>query len=331
MATFIYPRTQVSITGVATEATQLLVLAELVDVNAELNTQTPILTDIETNTASVDSKISNDYGASSGAVRTAAQIGNASGAADFGAGNSSAQTLRAVIATDQAPIDVSGPLTDAELRATPVDVLGPLTDTELRATPVPVSGPLTDTQLRATPVDVLGPLTDTELRATPVPVSGPLTDTQLRATPVDVLGPLTDTELRASAVPVSVASLPLPTGAATETTLALVEAALSLDVVDQLDSVLLDTSGTNIPASSGNPLQVVASSAADIKKIISVEDIGEFIAVYKGPALSEVLVCILPLGGGEIEVQIPSGTRISLRNMKNTAISSGFIALNFLG
>jgi hypothetical protein len=299
MATFIYPRTQVSITGVATEATQLLVLAELVDVNAELDTQTPILTDIETNTASVDSKISNDYGVSSGAVRTAAQIGNASGAADFGAGNSSAQTLRAVIATDQAPIDVSGPLTDAELRATPVDVLGPLTDTELRATPVPVSGPLTDTQLRATPVDVLGPLTDTELRA--------------------------------SAVPVSVASLPLPTGAATETTLALVEAALSLDVVDQLDSVLLDTSGTNIPASSGNPLQVVASSAADIKKIISVEDIGEFIAVYKGPALSEVLVCILPLGGGEIEVQIPSGTRISLRNMKNTAISSGFIALNFLG
>lgn len=35
-----------------------------------------------------------------------------------------------------------------------------------------------------------------------------------------VSGPLTDTELRASPVPISVASLPLPTGAATETTLA---------------------------------------------------------------------------------------------------------------
>jgi hypothetical protein len=33
---------------------------------------------------------------------------------------------------------VSGPLTDAELRASAVDVLGPLTDAELRATPVPV-------------------------------------------------------------------------------------------------------------------------------------------------------------------------------------------------
>lgn len=52
------------------------------------------------------------------------------------------------------------------------------------------------------------------------PVSGPLTDTQLRASAVPVSGPLTDTQLRASAVPVSAASLPLPTGAATETTLA---------------------------------------------------------------------------------------------------------------
>jgi hypothetical protein len=81
---------------------------------------------------------------------------------------------------------VTGPLTDAQLRATPVPVsgsvtaTGPLTDTQLRATPVPVSGPLTDTQLRATPVPVSGTvttggLTDTQLRATPVPVSGTVT------------------------------------------------------------------------------------------------------------------------------------------------------------
>lgn len=49
---------------------------------------------------------------------------------------------------------------------------------------------------------------------------GGLTDSELRATPVPVSGPLTDTQLRASAVPVSAASLPLPTGAATEATLA---------------------------------------------------------------------------------------------------------------
>ena len=109
------------------------------------------------------------------------------------------------------PQPVTGPLTDAELRATAVGVTGPLTDTQLRATAVGVTGPLTDTQLRATavgitfsgPQPVTGPLTDVELRATAVPVSGPLTDTQLRATAVPVSGPLTDTQLRATAVPVS--------------------------------------------------------------------------------------------------------------------------------
>jgi hypothetical protein len=59
-------------------------------------------------------------------------------------------------------------------------------------------------------------LTDTQLRATPVPVSGPLTDAELRASAVPVSGPLTDAQLRATAVPVSLASTPLPSGAATE-------------------------------------------------------------------------------------------------------------------
>jgi hypothetical protein len=85
---------------------------------------------------------------------------------------------------------VTGPLTDAQLRASSVPVSGPfLTDTQLRATPVPVSGPATNAELRATPLPVSGPLTNTELRATAVPVSGPLTDAALRATPVRVVAP----------------------------------------------------------------------------------------------------------------------------------------------
>jgi len=59
-----------------------------------------------------------------------------------------------------------------------------------------------------------GGLTDAELRATPVPVSGPLTDAQLRAVAVPVSGTFFQ-----GTQPVSVASLPLPTGAATEATL----------------------------------------------------------------------------------------------------------------
>ncbi len=48
-----------------------------------------------------------DYGVSSLALRTAAQIGNASGAAAFGAGATSTQTLRVVLPTDQSAIPVT--------------------------------------------------------------------------------------------------------------------------------------------------------------------------------------------------------------------------------
>lgn len=56
--------------------------------------------------------------------------------------------------SDLNPLPVSGPLTDAELRADAVPVSGPLTDAELRANPVPVSGPVTDAQMRSTPLPV---------------------------------------------------------------------------------------------------------------------------------------------------------------------------------
>ena len=44
---------------------------------------------------------------------------------------------------------VTGPLTDAQLRATAVPVSGPLTDAQLRATAVPVSGTVTANQATA--------------------------------------------------------------------------------------------------------------------------------------------------------------------------------------
>lgn len=84
-----------------------------------------------------------------------------------------------------------------------------------------VDGVATDVSA-ADPLPVVGPLTDAQLRAAAVPVSGPLTDAQLRASAVAVSGPLTDAQIRATALPVSAASLPLPAGAATETTLAAV-------------------------------------------------------------------------------------------------------------
>lgn len=68
-------------------------------------------------------------------------------------------------------------------------------------------------------------------------VSGPfLTDAQLRASAIVVTGPLTDAQLRASAVAVSMASLPLPAGAATEVTLA----DIAVNIAD-IDSLIMTT------------------------------------------------------------------------------------------
>lgn len=96
-------------------------------------------------------------------------------------------------------------------------------------------------------------------------------------------------------------------------------------------TAFIDTSVTNIPASSSLPLQVIASTAHNTFKIVSVEDIGEFIGVYTGAVSSEVLVAVLPLGGGELELHITPNTRLSLRNMKNSAITSGNIVIQLLG
>lgn len=105
-----------------------------------------------------------------------------------------------------------------------------------------------------------------------------------------------------------------------------------LDVVDQIDTTpLLSVAVTNIPKSSSLPVQVVASLAADTKKLIIVEDIGEFIGLYTGAAASEVLKAVLPLGGGEFDLELMAGTRVSLRHMKDTDITSDYISINFLG
>lgn len=58
--------------------------------------------------------------------------------------------------TEAWPVKISGVeggALDVTITA-PVDVVGPLTNTQLRASAVPVSGPVTNAQLRATPIDM---------------------------------------------------------------------------------------------------------------------------------------------------------------------------------
>ena len=104
-----------------------------------------------------------------------------------------------------------------------------------------------------------------------------------------------------------------------------------LNIVDTLDTPFFDAAVTNINGNAGAFLQVVASLAADVKKVKWGDDIGEFIGVYTGAAAAETLLYIVGPGGGEMEVFIPSGTRISIRNMKAAGINAGNATVNFLG
>jgi hypothetical protein len=161
-------------------------------------------------------------------------------------------------------------------------------------------------------------------------------------------------------------TISLPTGAATEATLADIKTAVelidnavsgselqvdivaalpsgtntigkvdvnTLSVVDLLDAGILDTSSTNIAGSASNPTQVVASTAAATKKLQLLDTTGAFIGVYTGAALSEVLQFVMGPGSDQtIEHSIPAGTRISLKRLDSTtAISSGIVAINFIG
>jgi hypothetical protein len=90
---------------------------------------------------------------------------------------------------------------------------------------------------------------------------------------------------------------------------------------------LIDASSTNI--SNSTFLQLVASTTQITKKIQSIEDIGEFMAIYVGSSGAETMLCALPLGGGEVEVNVPAGSRLTIRSLNNT-VTSGRLILNLL-
>ena len=172
-----------------------------------------------------------------------------------------AGSLSVVIASNQSAVPVSGPLTDAQLRAAAVPVSmassplpsGAATETTLdliadttnansstltagrlivpgfpdglnTVRPVQLDGDFR-VKVGATLVDSAGINKAAISAAGAVRVDGsavtqPVSGTVGVSGSVAVTGPLTDSQLRATAVPVSAAALPLPAGAATETTLA---------------------------------------------------------------------------------------------------------------
>lgn len=214
-------------------------------------------------------------------------------------------------------------------------------------------------------VAVTGPLTDAQLRATAVPVSAASLPLPTGAATESTLSSLNSKVTACDTGSVTIASSALPSGAATETTLAALNTKMpsqgqalmvasvpvviasnqtaipvsgsftagKLSVVDLLDANILDTSSTNIPGSSSSPVQVIASTAAEIKAIQLLDTTGAFVGVYVGGVGVEVLKFVMGPGSDQtIEHNIPAASRVSLKRLDSTAaVSSGIVAFNCMG
>lgn len=143
--------------------------------------------------------------------------------------------------------------------------------------------------------------------------------------------------------PVSLASIPLASDAATSTNQVTANASLSsIDsklsaplsvsnasrpVLQLADTPILDASVTQINGSAGALVQVVASLSSNIKKMRVADLTGAFIGVYEGANLKFV---INPGMDAEIDVNMNSGSSVSVRSMETANITSGKVLLQFM-
>lgn len=259
----------------------------------------------------------------------------------------------------------TGGLTDAELRATPVDVdtglLQGLTDAELRATPVPVSGTvstggLTDAELRATPVPVSGTVTVTQATGTNLHAVLDAGSAIIGAVSIDQTTPGTTNAVSATNLPTTAdtnygaagastlraaaqvgnatGAADFGAGAAGAQTLRVVAAsggaAPSPSTGRSLANAPARNDYTSSPVTTGAYVQLVASTTSTTNKIQIFDSSGQTMALAVGAAASEVIQCyIFPGGQGDVELAIPSGSRVSIIAISATA-AVGEIDINFL-
>ncbi len=195
-----------------------------------------------------------------------------------------------------------GHLSDIEtLLGGTLTVTGPLTDAQLRAAPVPVSGEIgvtgsvavtgvfwqaTQPVSIAATVNVAGPLTDTQLRASAVPVS--------LADAVEVTG-----DFYPATQAVSAASLPLPAGAATnakldEVVVALADNATGADIATLLGAIAALTGSEYETVAAGSDEQVLGAAGA------------------AGDLLTSLLVVPASTSPGAITIKDGAGTAITV-------------------
>lgn len=156
---------------------------------------------------------------------------------------------------------------------------------------------------------VSGPLTDAQLRASAVPVTGPLTLAQFVGATENVTGSVAVTNFPATQ-PVSAAALPLPTGASTEATLALIKAKTdNIDVAlstrtKPADTQKVDGSAVTQPVSGPLTDAQLRATPVPVSGTVTITDgsgpvtVDGTVAVSNFPATQPISAVALPLPAG---------------------------------
>ncbi len=244
----------------------------------------------EATLSTLSGKIANDYGVSSGAVRTASQLGNATGSVDYGSGAAGAQTLRTVLSTRQesvttplaAQLSNGSSAVDYDSGAAGSATLRTVLSTRQESVATPLAAQLSN---GTTAIDY---------------GSGSAGAATIRVVP--------STRSESAATPLSVRisdgtnfSTPAQAGRS------------------YADSARLDYSSTSV--TTGAWVQLIASTAAVINQIYLFDSSGQTLELGTGAAASETRKAIIPPGGidGPLNLAIPAGTRVSIRAVSATA------------
>jgi hypothetical protein len=320
-------------------------------------------------------------------LRTAAEIGNATGAADFNAGNASAQTLRVVVASNQAAIPASQsgtwtvqPGNTANTTAWKVDGSGVTQPVSAASLPLPTGAATAAKQpalgtagsASADVISVQGVASMTALKvdgsAVTQPVSGTVTGNQgtaavlasawpIKLTDGTNTAPTMDVAARAgfhkvtdgtNTVAVKAAST---AAAATDTALVVAISPNNSPAISNLPTTVDTNTGiagastvrtvhagrdstkttiarndytvTNVSNSAYT--QLIASTANQINKLYVFDSSGAAMIVATGILNSEVDRLYIPPGGSGAgwEIDIPASTRVSIKSLDTTSVSTG--------
>jgi PBP1b-binding outer membrane lipoprotein LpoB len=103
--------------------------------------------------------------------------------------------------------------------------------------------------------------------------------------------------------------------------------------LDVVNTAYIQYSSSNLPGNASSPLELVASLSADAKKVQVWDTAGFPFEIMTGSAASEVRAAVFgPGAAAVVELEIASGTRVSVRRLDNSAaVSVGDISVNFVG